>query len=218
MAFRLSDFGIPNYDTNVNVLYKNAVEHGRSVLCGAEEYVIYRLGDTPMETVLRFDFENDGETPRNVTAHTFLDSAVRWQDGVQENADGQALVMRGGVWLHAEVINPGAPGGAYAPMLFADVARFGPTRLTVGADMIVQEGALVPNSAGGVSLLARVRAIKPVVQSQLWLFSVVTLALDDGSTIVVPVSRDILEKQLADANVDALCRVEGSLSLRKDWA
>ena len=31
MAFRMSDFGIPNYDTNVNVLYKNAVEHGESI-------------------------------------------------------------------------------------------------------------------------------------------------------------------------------------------
>ena len=32
MAFRMSDFGIPNYDTNVNVLYKNAGEQTSGTL------------------------------------------------------------------------------------------------------------------------------------------------------------------------------------------
>ena len=85
MAFRMSDFGIPNYDTNVNVLYKNAVEHGESIPCGDEEYIRYRMSGTPLVVVLRFAFEKDGETPKNVIAHTFLENDVRWQSGVAES-------------------------------------------------------------------------------------------------------------------------------------
>lgn len=218
MAFRLSDFGIPNYDSNVNVLYKNAVEHGDSVLCGNEEYVIYRMGNTPIETVLRFTYKEDGETPENVVAHTFLDNAVRWREGVQENSGEQALVMRDGGWLKAEVINPSASGSGYTPMLFADAVRFGPTHLTVGAETLMQEGALVPDPRGGVELLARVVSVKPVVMSRLWLFSMVELALDKEGRIFVPVSRDIMEKQLSTCKEGALCYLNGILSLRKEWA
>lgn len=216
MAFRLSDFGIPNYDTNVNVLYKNAVEHGQSIVCGEEEYVVYRIGKTPVVVVLRFVFGDDGETPEHVTAHTFMENAVRWHDGIQCDEQGQALVMSEGAWLKAEVINPNAAGKEYIPMLFADVARFGPTRLTAGADMLVPEGKLTPSAEGGVELLARVKSIKPIVMSKLWLFSVIELQLGDGE-IFVPVSRDILEKQISVCNEGALCYATGSLSLMKTW-
>lgn len=216
MAFRLSDFGIPNYDTNVNVLYKNAVEHGQSIACGDEEYVVYRIGHTPVVVVLRFVYENDGETPEQVTAHTFMENTVRWQDGIQCDEKGQALVMSEGAWLKAEVINPNAAGQEYIPMLFADVARFGPTRLTAGADMLMPEGQLTPSAEGGVELLARVKSIKPIVMSKLWLFSVIELQLGDQE-IFVPVSRDILEKQMSACNEGALCYVTGSLSLMKTW-
>ena len=60
MAFRLMDFGIPNFDTNVDYLYKTAVEHGESHVCDKEEYLVYRMADTPMLVVLRFQFEVDG--------------------------------------------------------------------------------------------------------------------------------------------------------------
>lgn len=217
MAFRLSDFGIPNYDTNVNVLYKNAVEHGESVRCGAEEYVLYHMKETPLMVVLRFIFKEDGETPEHVVAHTFLDNAVRWQEGVQTGTEGRALVLRGSGWLKAEVVNPSAAGSDYTPMLFADSVRFGPTRLTVGADMVQPEGVLVPAGGEDVQLLARVVSVKPVVMSKLWLFSVVELALDQGH-LCVPVSRDVLEKQLSVCNEGDLCFLSGKLSLLRAWA
>lgn len=217
MAFRLSDFGIPNYDTNVNVLYKNAVAYGESVRCGAEEYVLYHMKDTPLMVVLRFLFKEDGETPERVIAHTFLDNAVHWQDGVQEGNDARALILRGGAWLKAEIINPSAAGSSYTPMLFADSVRFGPTRLTVGADMVQPEGVLVPAGGDNMQLLARVVRVQPVVMSKLWLFSVVELALDEG-TLCVPVSRDVLEKQLSVCNEGDLCFVSGQLSLLKAWS
>ena len=110
MAFRMSDFGIPNYDTNVNVLYKNAVEHGESIPCGDEEYIRYRMSGTPLVVVLRFAFEKDGETPKNVIAHTFLENDVRWQSGVAEISGSQARVDRAENTLTAELVNPGAAG------------------------------------------------------------------------------------------------------------
>ena len=216
MAFRMSDFGIPNYDTNVNVLYKNAVEHGESIPCGDEEYIRYRMSGTPLVVVLRFAFEKDGETPKNVIAHTFLENDVRWQSGVAEISDSQARVDRAGNALTAELVNPGAAGQGYSPMLYADSVRFGKTREDLQASIFLQEGILTPDPKGGVQLLARVKKITPVMKSQLWLFSAVELALDAGS-IFVPVSRDIMEKQLATASVGDLCVLTGQLSLLKDW-
>lgn len=216
MAFRMSDFGIPNYDTNVNVLYKNAVEHGESIPCGDEEYIRYRMSGTPLVVVLRFAFEKDGETPKNVIAHTFLENDVRWQSGVAEISDSQARVDRAGNTLIAELVNPGAAGQGYSPMLYADSVRFGKTREDLQASIFLQEGILTPDPKGGVQLLARVKKITPVMKSQLWLFSAVELALDAGS-IFVPVSRDIMEKQLAAARVGDLCVLTGQLSLLKDW-
>lgn len=216
MAFRMSDFGIPNYDTNVNVLYKNAVEHGESIPCGDEEYIRYRMSGTPLVVVLRFAFEKDGETPKNVIAHTFLENDVRWQSGVAEISDSQARVDRAGNTLTAELVNPGAAGQGYSPMLYADSVRFGKTREDLQASIFLQEGILTPDPKGGVQLLARVKKITPVMKSQLWLFSAVELALDAGS-IFVPVSRDIMEKQLAAASVGDLCVFTGQLSLLKDW-
>lgn len=216
MAFRMSDFGIPNYDTNVNVLYKNAVEHGESIPCGDEEYIRYRMSGTPLVVVLRFAFEKDGETPKNVIAHTFLENHVRWQSGVAEISDSQARVERAGNALTAELINPGAAGQGYSPMLYADSVRFGKTREDLQTSIFLQEGILTPDPKGGVQLLARVKKITPVMKSQLWLFSAVELALDAGS-IFVPVSRDIMEKQLAVASVGDLCVLTGQLSLLKDW-
>ena len=216
MAFRMSDFGIPNYDTNVNVLYKNAVEHGESIPCGDEEYIRYRMSGTPLVVVLRFAFEKDGETPKNVIAHTFLENDVRWQSGVAETSDSQARVDRAGNTLIAELVNPGAAGQGYSPMLYADSVRFGKTREDLQASIFLQEGILTPDPKGGVQLLARVKKITPVMKSQLWLFSAVELALDAGS-IFVPVSRDIMEKQLAAASVSDLCVLTGQLSLLKDW-
>lgn len=216
MAFRMSDFGIPNYDTNVNVLYKNAVEHGESIPCGDEEYIRYRMSGTPLVVVLRFAFEKDGETPKNVIAHTFLENDVRWQSGVAEISGSQARVDRAGNTLTAELVNPGAAGQGYSPMLYADSVRFGKTREDLQASIFLQEGILTPDPKGGVQLLARVKKIAPVMKSQLWLFSAVELALDAGS-IFVPVSRDIMEKQLATASVGDLCVLTGQLSLLKDW-
>lgn len=216
MAFRMSDFGIPNYDTNVNVLYKNAVEHGESIPCGDEEYIRYRMSGTPLVVVLRFAFEKDGETPKNVIAHTFLENDVRWQSGVAEISGSQARVDRAGNTLTAELVNPGAAGQGYSPMLYADSVRFGKTREDLQASIFLQEGILTPDPKGGVQLLARVKKITPVMKSQLWLFSAVELALDAGS-IFVPVSRDIMEKQLAAARVGDLCVLTGQLSLLKDW-
>lgn len=216
MAFRMSDFGIPNYDTNVNVLYKNAVEHGESIPCGDEEYIRYRMSGTPLVVVLRFAFEKDGETPKNVIAHTFLENDVRWQSGVAEISGSQARVDRAGNTLTAELVNPGAAGQGYSPMLYADSVRFGKTREDLQASIFLQEGILTPDPKGGVQLLARVKKITPVMKSQLWLFSAVELALDAGS-IFVPVSRDIMEKQLATASVGDLCVLTGQLSLLKDW-
>lgn len=216
MAFRMSDFGIPNYDTNVNVLYKNAVEHGESIPCGDEEYIRYRMSGTPLVVVLRFAFEKDGETPKNVIAHTFLENDVRWQSGVAEISDSQARVDRAGNALTAELVNPGAAGQGYSPMLYADSVRFGKTREDLQASIFLQGGILTPDPKGGVQLLARVKKITPVMKSQLWLFSAVELALDAGS-IFVPVSRDIMEKQLAAARVGDLCVLTGQLSLLKDW-
>lgn len=216
MAFRMSDFGIPNYDTNVNVLYKNAVEHGESIPCGDEEYIRYRMSGTPLVVVLRFAFEKDGETPKNVIAHTFLENDVRWQSGVAESSGSQARVERAGNTLTAELVNPGAAGQGYSPMLYADSVRFGKTREDLQASIFLQEGILIPDPQGGVQLLARVKKITPVMKSQLWLFSAVELALDAGS-IFVPVSRDIMEKQLAAASIGDLCALAGQLSLLKDW-
>lgn len=216
MAFRMSDFGIPNYDTNVNVLYKNAVEHGESIPCGDEEYIRYRMSGTPLVVVLRFAFEKDGETPKNVIAHTFLENDVRWQSGVAEISGSQARVDRAGNTLTAELVNPGAAGQGYSPMLYADSVRFGKTREDLQASIFLQEGILTPDPKGGVQLLARVKKITPVMKSQLWLFSAVELALDAGS-IFVPVSRDIMEKQLVAASVGDLCVLTGQLSLLKDW-
>ena len=216
MAFRMSDFGIPNYDTNVNVLYKNAVEHGESIPCGDEEYIRYRMSGTPLVVVLRFAFEKDGETPKNVIAHTFLENDVRWQSGVAEISGSQARVDRAGNALTAELVNPGAAGQGYSPMLYADSVRFGKTREDLQASIFLQEGILTPDPKGGVQLLARVKKITPVMKSQLWLFSAVELALDAGS-IFVPVSRDIMEEQLAAASVGDLCVLTGQLSLLKDW-
>ena len=216
MAFRMSDFGIPNYDTNVNVLYKNAVEHGESIPCGDEEYIRYRMSGTPLVVVLRFAFEKDGETPKNVIAHTFLENDVRWQSGVAEISGSQARVDRAGNALTAELVNPGAAGQGYSPMLYADSVRFGKTREDLQASIFLQEGILTPDPKGGVQLLARVKKITPVMKSQLWLFSAVELALDAGS-IFVPVSRDIMEKQLAAASVGDLFVLTGQLSLLKDW-
>ena len=216
MAFRMSDFGIPNYDTNVNVKYKNAVEHGESIPCGDEEYIRYRMSGTPLVVVLRFAFEKDGETPKNVIAHTFLENDVRWQSGVAESSGSQARVDRAGNTLTAELVNPGAAGQGYSPMLYVDSVRFGKTREDLQASIFLQEGILTPDPKGGVQLLARVKKITPVMKSQLWLFSAVELALDAGS-IFVPVSRDIMEKQLAAASVADLCVLTGQLSLLKDW-
>ena len=216
MAFRMSDFGIPNYDTNVNVLYKNAVEHGESIPCGDEEYIRYRMSGTPLVVVLRFAFEKDGETPKNVIAHTFLENDVRWQSGVAEISDSQARVDRAGNALTAELVNPGAAGQGYSPMLYADSVRFGKTREDLQASIFLQEGILTPDPKGGVQLLARVKKITPVMKSQLWLFSAVELALDAGS-IFVPASRAIMENQLAAAGVGDLCVLTGQLSLLKDW-
>ena len=161
MAFRMSDFGIPNYDTNVNVLYKNAVEHGESIPCGDEEYIRYRMSGTPLVVVLRFAFEKDGETPKNVIAHTFLENDVRWQSGVAEISGSQARVDRAGNTLTAELVNPGAAGQGYSPMLYADSVRFGKTREDLQASIFLQEGILTPDPKGGVQLLARVKNDHP---------------------------------------------------------
>ena len=114
MAFRMSDFGIPNYDTNVNVLYKNAVEHGESIPCGDEEYIRYRMSGTPSSSCCALPSKKTAK-PENVIAHTFLENDVRWQSGVAEISGSQARVDRAGNTLTAELVNPGAAGQATAP-------------------------------------------------------------------------------------------------------
>lgn len=215
MAFRMSDFGIPNYDTNVNVLYQNAVEHGESVVCGEEEYLVYQMPGTPLLVVLRFSYGEDGETPEKVVAHTFLDNDAHWQEGVQEGAAGQAILPTNAGWLKAEVINPTASGHGYTPMLFAESVRFGENALLSARLAGLEEGVLTPNQEG-VALLAKILRVQPVVKSGLWLFSAVTLQLAEG-TLSVPVSRDIMEPLLKTCSEGGLCHVTGGLSLLKDW-
>ena len=216
MAFRLMDFGIPNFDTNVNYLYKTTVEHGESHVCGDEEYLVYRMSDTPMIVVLRFQFEEDGDTPKSVVAHTFMDNDIRWKEGVQLSEGGNAVIMNDGMWLKAEVVNPSASGDTFIPMLFADSVKFGRTPISCDADYTYTEGKLVPGADGGVQLLARVERVTPMIVSKLWLFSVVRLQVGDGF-IEVPVGRDDMEKQLDFCNVGDLCFVQGPLALMKTW-
>lgn len=216
MAFRMSDFGIPNYDTNVNVLYKNAVAHGESVVCGKEEYLFYHMAGTPLVVVLRFQFREDGETPAQVIAHTFLENDIHWaQDSIREAGDGQAVVLHDGNQLEAEVVNPTAAGAGYTPMLFAESLAFGADAIAEASDAERTAGVMEELNKG-VALLAKVTQVQPVVKSGLWLFSVVTLALNEGS-IAMPVSRDIMEAQLKDCKKGDYCYVKGMLSLLKDW-
>ena len=217
MAFRLMDFGIPNFDTNVDYLYKTAVEHGESHVCDKEEYLVYRMADTPMLVVLRFQFEADGETPANVIAHTFLDSNLRWSKDMVQLTDGdRATVMLGGMWFNAEVINPSAQGNAFMPTIFPEQVKFGRTPISCDADYTYTEGKVVPGSESNVQLLARVESITPQIVSKLWLFSVVRLKTENGS-IDITVSRDALEKHLDFCNVGDLCFVQGPLSLMETW-
>ena len=74
----------------------------------------------------------------------------------------------------------------------------------------------MPSAEGGVELLGRIKSIKPVIMSKLWLFSVIELQLGDAE-IFAPVSRDILEKQMSVCNEGDLCHITGSLSLLKSW-
>lgn len=215
MAFRLIDFGIPGYDTNVNVLYKHTVETGESHICGDEEYMVAHIADTPVELVLRFSFEEDGQTPKEVIAHTFLDNPTRWQEGIKEEGE-QAKITRGAVTLTAEIINPTALGTAYKPMLYPKKVGFGTNAFEAGCEKLMLEGVMVPKG-DEVELLARVKHVQPIVLSTLWVFSVVELETAEGNSFV-PVSRDVLEKMLDACNVGDLCYVCGPLSLEKTWA
>ena len=217
MAFRLEDFGIPAYDTNVNFLYKHAVETGESISVGDEEYVVAKVGDTPVQLVLRFGFENDGETPKEVVAHTFLKNPVRWEEGIKEEGEGRALVQKGAAWLRAEVINDSAQGKGYTPMIYPEKIGFGKTPLAAGCEGLMQEGVLAPGIDGAVSLLARVVHVQPIIMSKLWVFSVVELALDEGS-LFVPVARDVMEGMLKECTEGDLCYLSGPLTLKKTWA
>ena len=217
MAFRLMDFGIPNFDTNVDYLYKTAVEHGESHVCGNEEYLVYRMNHTPMLVVLRFQFEEDGETPANVIAHTVLDSALRWPREMVQSVEGDhVVIMDGGMWFNAELINPSAEGDEYIPTIYPDQVKFGRTPISCDADYTYTEGKFVPGTDGNVQLLARVEAVTPMIVSKLWLFSVVRLKTEKG-LIDVTVGRDAMEKQLDFCNVGDLCFIQGPLSLMKTW-
>lgn len=217
MAFRLMDFGIPNFDTNVDYLYKTAVEHGESHVCDNEEYLVYRMSDTPMLVVLRFQFEEDGETPANVVAHTFLDSDVRWfENGVLSEDSQGASVLDVDLWKKAEIINPTAQGNCYIPMMFPDQVKFGRTPISCDADYTYTEGQFVVGDGEILKLLARVESVTPMIVSKLWLFSVVRLKTEYG-VLDVTVGRDTMEKQLDFCNVGDLCFIQGPLSLMKTW-
>lgn len=49
--------------------------------------------------------------------------------------------------------------------------------------MIMPEGQLMPSAEGGVELLGRIKSIKPVIMSKLWLFSVIELQLGDAEIL-----------------------------------
>lgn len=220
MAFRLMDFGIPNFDTNVDFLYKTAIEHGTSYIYDQEEYVVYRLNDTPALVVLHFTFEADGETPKECVAHTFLDNEVRWQDALSVAADGTTMLTHAGWTVPVEVINASVEGNTYVPMLFADDVCFGGNRFEVRANLSVQEGALMPMEDGRVQLFARIEGVTPIIMSKLWMFSVLRLKLEDGTdhgTVEVVVGRDMLEKHIQDCEVGGYCFLHGPMALMKLW-
>ena len=220
MAFRLMDFGIPNFDSNVDFLYKKAVEHGTSYICGDEEYLVYRLNDTPALIVLHFIFEADGETPKKCIAHTFLENTIHWEDPVVIGENGEATITHADWTVPAEVINANAEGHAYSPMLYADEVRFGQNRLEVRANLSVKEGALMPLEDGTVQLLARIEEVTPVIMSKLWMFSVIRLKLEDGqkdSCIELIVGRDEMENKIQYCDRGSYCYLKGPLVLLKDW-
>lgn len=220
MAFRLMDFGIPNFDTNVDFLYKTAIEHGTSYLYDQEEYVVYRLNDTPALVVLHFTFEADGETPKECVAHTFLDNDICWQDSVETTADGKNILTHAGWQVPVEIINESIPGATYIPMLFADDVCFGGNRFEVRAKLSVQEGVLMPMDDGRVQLMARIESVKPIIMSKLWMFSVLRLKLEDGTdhgVVEVVIGRDMMEKEIQACEVGGYCFLHGPMALMKAW-
>ncbi|MDO4280544.1 MAG: hypothetical protein Q4C56_02835 [Peptococcaceae bacterium] len=212
MAFNLSAFGIPNYDTNVNVLYQHAVEHGESTVYEGGEYVMSPIAKTPVRLLLDFVYERDGETPKSVIAHTFLENAVRWPLARLQGAGDARTVQCGRARVHAELVNPQAAGEALMPMLYADRVEFSASK-PIHAELALLAEQLVAKEEG-VVLLSEVRSVQPVILSKLWIFSVVELALQEGS-IFLPVARDTMERQLAECQVGSTCYVQGQLSLMK---
>lgn len=218
MAFRLLDLGIPNFDTNVNVLYRHAVEHGKSHLLPGEEYVVDRIGKSDAVVILHYLYEDDGETPRAVEAHTFIESDCRWQDA-SVRAEGRACSLEpGSELLPVELINGGAAGsGVLIPILYADEVTFALHAADLGISE--QDAACGRLLAAGedVCLTAQVADIRPQIVSGIWLYSTVRLCLAEGRGIVMPVCRDTMDDQLAQSEAGGWVRVRGKLSARYLW-
>lgn len=215
MAFRLLDLGIPEYDTNVKALYTHAVTHGRSHLAADQEYVEDAVGKTDARVILHYYYEDDGETPREVEAHTFLNSASRWPSSALA-AEGHEIMLDGAC-LPAEVINATLPTAWLMPMLWADQVTFAMEAAAFGLDGTQAKLGRAFLGDEGIRITARVADIRPQVTSGLWLFSAVEMELAGGGRLVMPVSRDEMEDQLAASDIGGFVQAQGKLSVRYLW-
>lgn len=212
MAFKLLDFGIPNYESNVKVLYQQAIENGKSYFIDDKEFVVYQAGHTKLLLVLCFDFAEDGETPINVVAHTFLDNEVRWHGTLQVTENG-VFFDDGKQLLPVEVVHtPKDTIHTWLPMLYVDAIDFKKNESV----FIPFESAFVVEDKA-VQVVARLGKITPVVLSQLWVYSIVELFVGDRQ-LYCPVPRELIEEQMASFQEGTWCRIKGQLSLMKDWA
>lgn len=210
MAFRLLDFGIPDFDTNVNVLYKQAIEKGTSYFIGEKEYVVYDAG-AKLVLVFCFEFAEDGETPVNVTAHTFLNNEVRWQGKVQATAEG-AFFSDDTKKLPVEVIHALEDDIiTWIPMLYVDAMDF-----SKNESVFAQVESDIVALGDGVRLVARIGKITPIIISQLWVYSIVEVIVG-RQRLYCPVPREKLEEQLSACSEGVWCEIHGHLSLMKDW-
>lgn len=215
MAFRLLELGIPNYDTNVKALYTHAVDHGKSYLGGGQEYVEDAVGKTDARLILHYYFEDDGETPQSVEAHTFVTSACRLPAAALD-AGSSELVLDGSR-LPVDVVNASLASDRLMPMLWADRVTFSMEAAAFGLDGTGAALGRCLLDGDGIRITARVADIRPQVTGGLWLFSAVDLELAGGGRLVMPVGRDDMEDQLAASDIGGFVQAHGSLSVRYLW-
>lgn len=211
MAFRLLDFGIPDYDSNVEVLYQRAVEKGESHFIGDKEFIVYEAGTTNMLLILCFEFDVDGETPKNVIAHTFLKNEVRWQ-GTIETTNTQSFFYDGQNKWPVEVIHPiEAQQKIWTPMLYIDKMDFSKNESVFAS---VESGIRAIDN--DVKVIAKIGKITPIALSQLWIYSLVELWIGE-KRLYAPVPREHIEDHIMDWQEGVWCEISGKLSLMKVW-